>query len=67
MNTDVNFQISGILEASDDPSDYEEDSKHWLVFDKIDNLFVYGGGTLDGNGKIWWKNSCIKNKKRVRY
>lgn len=56
MNTDVNFQISGILEASDDPSDYEEDSKHWLVFDKIDNLFVYGGGTLDGNDKIWWNN-----------
>ncbi|QCD97441.1 polygalacturonase-like isoform X2 [Vigna unguiculata] len=61
----IEVQISGILEASDDPSDYEEDSKHWLVFDKIDNLFVYGGGTLDGNGRIWWKNSCKKNKKRA--
>ncbi|KAG4927878.1 hypothetical protein JHK84_053441 [Glycine max] len=60
-------EISGTLDASDDPSDYEDDSKHWLVFDNIKKLFVYGGGTIDGNGNIWWKNSCKRNKKRVRY
>ncbi|KAL5154896.1 Polygalacturonase [Glycine soja] len=60
----VEVQISGTLDASDDPSDYEDDSKHWLVFDNIKKLFVYGGGTIDGNGNIWWKNSCKRNKKR---
>ncbi|KAG4912990.1 hypothetical protein JHK86_053423 [Glycine max] len=38
----VEVQISGTLDASDDPSDYEDDSKHWLVFDNIKKLFVYG-------------------------
>ncbi|RZC20558.1 Polygalacturonase [Glycine soja] len=60
----VEVQISGTLEASDDPSDYEDDRRHWLVFDNVKKLFVYGGGTIDGNGKIWWKNSCKRNKKR---
>ncbi|RDX58481.1 hypothetical protein CR513_62201, partial [Mucuna pruriens] len=60
----IEIQISGTLEASDDPSDYEEDSIHWLVFDSIEKLFVYGGGTINGNGKIWWQNSCKRNKKR---
>ncbi|BAT85270.1 hypothetical protein LR48_Vigan03g216700 [Vigna angularis] len=60
----IEVQISGTLEAADDPSDYDEDSRHWLVFDKIKNLYVYGGGTLDGNGKVWWENSCKKNKKQ---
>ncbi|KAG5043348.1 hypothetical protein JHK87_007263 [Glycine soja] len=58
-------EISGTLEASDDPSDYEDDRRHWLVFDNVKKLFVYGGGTIDGNGKIWWKNSCKRNKKRA--
>ncbi|CAJ1911403.1 unnamed protein product [Sphenostylis stenocarpa] len=60
----IEVQILGTIEASDDPSDYEEDSRHWLVFDHIKKLFVYGGGTIDGNGKIWWKNSCKRNKKK---
>ncbi|KAL3028587.1 hypothetical protein AAZX31_03G120900 [Glycine max] len=45
-------QISGTLEASDDPSDYSGDNRHWLVFDNIQKLFVYGGGTINGNGNI---------------
>ncbi|TKY62608.1 Polygalacturonase protein [Spatholobus suberectus] len=60
----VEVQISGTLKASDDPSDYSEDSRYWLVFDSIQKLFVYGGGTINGNGNIWWQNSCKRNKKR---
>ncbi|KAG5072214.1 hypothetical protein JHK86_007425 [Glycine max] len=56
-------QISGTLEASDDPSDYSGDNRHWLVFDNIQKLFVYGGGTINGNGNISWQNSCKRNKK----
>ncbi|KAL6851907.1 hypothetical protein ACP4OV_020092 [Aristida adscensionis] len=29
----------------------------------VDNLTVAGQGTLDGNGNVWWKNSCRVNKK----
>ncbi|KAK7285588.1 hypothetical protein RJT34_20364 [Clitoria ternatea] len=60
----IAVQISGTLKASDDPSEYSEDSRHWLVFDSIQKLFVHGGGTINGNGNIWWQNSCKRNKKR---
>jgi len=61
------FQISGIIEASENLSDYSEDLTHWLVFDSIEKLSVKGGGTIDGNGNIWWQNSCKVNEKLVRY
>jgi galacturan 1,4-alpha-galacturonidase len=62
----IAFQISGTLQASDNPSDYNQDPTHWLMFDSIQKLTVNGGGTIDGNGNIWWQNSCKKNKKLVR-
>lgn len=62
--TTVSFsQISGILEASSNRSDWNKlDHKHWLVFKEVDYLRVEGGGTINGNGKIWWENSCKINK-----
>ncbi|XVE61145.1 hypothetical protein DITRI_Ditri06bG0016500 [Diplodiscus trichospermus] len=60
--SNVKVEIYGTIEASDDRSDYSEDSGHWLVFDSVDNLVVEGGGTINGNGKIWWENSCKRNK-----
>lgn len=53
--------------ASDDRSDYNEDSRHWLLFQRVDNLLVEGhdGGIINGNGMIWWQNSCKINKNLV--
>ncbi|KAG6694170.1 hypothetical protein I3842_09G036600 [Carya illinoinensis] len=56
------WKISGSIEASDDQSDYGEDGRHWLLFDSVQNLSVEGGGTINGNGKLWWQNSCKINK-----
>ena len=61
----LNDQISGTLEASNDRSDYSQDGRHWLLFDSVQNLIVEGGGTINGNGKIWWQNSCKVNKALV--
>ncbi|TKY53339.1 Polygalacturonase protein [Spatholobus suberectus] len=60
--SNIAVQISGTLEASDNPSDYSEDSTHWLRFATVQKLSVKGGGTIDGNGNIWWQNSCKRNK-----
>ncbi|KAG6694172.1 hypothetical protein I3842_09G036600 [Carya illinoinensis] len=60
--SDLTIQISGSIEASDDQSDYGEDGRHWLLFDSVQNLSVEGGGTINGNGKLWWQNSCKINK-----
>ncbi|XP_021283061.1 polygalacturonase-like [Herrania umbratica] len=62
--SNLRVEIYGTIEASDDQSDYQEDSRHWLVFDGVRNLVVGGGGTINGNGKIWWENSCKRNKDR---
>uniref|UniRef100_A0A2C9VFT3 endo-polygalacturonase n=2 Tax=Manihot esculenta TaxID=3983 RepID=A0A2C9VFT3_MANES len=60
--SNLTVQIYGVIEASDDRSDYKKDDRHWLVFDGVENLLVEGGGTIDGNGKIWWQNSCKVDK-----
>uniref|UniRef100_A0A6N2N5N7 Cellulose synthase n=1 Tax=Salix viminalis TaxID=40686 RepID=A0A6N2N5N7_SALVM len=60
--SNIAFLIHGTIEASGNQSDYKKDGKHWLVFDKVENLVVDGGGVIDGNGKIWWENSCKVNK-----
>ncbi|BFG42913.1 hypothetical protein CerSpe_291870 [Prunus speciosa] len=53
----LTMQIYGTIEASDDRSVYK-DVTHWLIFDNVQSLLVEGPGTINGNGNIWWKNSC---------
>ncbi|KAG5080571.1 hypothetical protein JHK86_004636 [Glycine max] len=56
--SNIEVQISGTIEASENLSDYSEDLTHWLTFDSVEKLSVKGGGTIHGNGNIWWQNSC---------
>ncbi|XVE75625.1 hypothetical protein DITRI_Ditri12bG0108300 [Diplodiscus trichospermus] len=60
--SNLTIKIYGTIEASEDRSDYKEDSRHWLIFDRVDNLLIEGGGTINGKGNIWWQNSCKINK-----
>ncbi|THU53944.1 hypothetical protein C4D60_Mb10t19740 [Musa balbisiana] len=55
----VSFTIMGTLEASRNQKNWDgRISRHWILFSNIDNLTVRGGGTINGNGKIWWRDSC---------
>ncbi|KAH7661751.1 Polygalacturonase protein [Dioscorea alata] len=57
--SNVKVMIEGSIEASSDQSDWDgRDERHWLLFNEINDLEVGGGGTIDGNGNIWWQNSC---------
>ncbi|XAR69457.1 Polygalacturonase [Bertholletia excelsa] len=58
---DITMEVYGTIVASDVRGDYKE-GRHWLVFDGVENLAVGGGGIINGNGKIWWQNSCKINK-----
>ncbi|GFP87737.1 polygalacturonase [Phtheirospermum japonicum] len=58
----ITMEIAGAIVASNDRSDYNKDKRHWLIFDRVKKLVVKGGGTINGNGKIWWQNSCKINK-----
>ncbi|EXB32775.1 Polygalacturonase QRT2 [Morus notabilis] len=57
----VTMRISGVIKASPRQSDYEKDRLHWIQFENVQNLRVEGGGTIDGNGRKWWRNSCKIN------
>ncbi|XP_077214007.1 polygalacturonase-like [Tasmannia lanceolata] len=58
----VTVMVYGTIEASSDRSDWDRDRRYWINFKNIQNLRVDGAGTIDGNGEIWWKNSCKINK-----
>ncbi|KAG1347623.1 Polygalacturonase [Cocos nucifera] len=61
--SDVSLMIKGTIEASSDRSDWNgKNGRHWILFSGIQNLYVGGGGSINGNGKIWWQNSCKINK-----
>lgn len=58
----VNINLYGTINASPRRSDYRQNPLQWLVFEKLSNLVVGGGGTINGNGRIWWENSCKINR-----
>lgn len=61
---EITMQIFGSLEASSKISDYK-DRRLWIAFDSVQNLVVGGGGTINGNGQVWWPSSCKINKSLV--
>ncbi|CAA2983098.1 polygalacturonase-like [Olea europaea subsp. europaea] len=63
--SDIRFQIAGTLVASDNPSDYCKDGRHWLIFDSVQDLMLEGGKIINGNGNVWWKNSCKIDKSKA--
>jgi polygalacturonase len=59
----VVFTVKGTLVAPPSRSDWTENNiRHWIMFQGISGLTVTGGGTINGNGQIWWKNSCKTNE-----
>ncbi|KAL2923629.1 Polygalacturonase [Bienertia sinuspersici] len=59
----LTIKFVGNILASNVRSDYKDNARQWLVIKYVDHLSVEGGGSIDGNGKIWWENSCKINKK----
>ncbi|XP_023521323.1 polygalacturonase-like [Cucurbita pepo subsp. pepo] len=58
----LTLKIDGMIKASPRMSDYDDDRRHWLKFEGVDNFVVEGNGIINGNGKKWWQNSCKVNK-----
>ncbi|KAF6983037.1 hypothetical protein CFC21_001329 [Triticum aestivum] len=60
----IKLMIEGTLVAPPKRSYWIEDTiRHWILFRSVRGLTVTGGGTIDGNGKFWWQNSCKVNTK----
>ncbi|KAI3510837.1 hypothetical protein L1887_17974 [Cichorium endivia] len=52
------FKVYGTIKASSHRLDYDKDRRHWIMFKHLENFVVEGGGTFNGNGRIWWSKSC---------
>lgn len=62
----IKFQIEGTIEASSNTSDWNSKNRRiWILFSHIENLVVGGGGTINGNGQVWWQKSCKVDKSQV--
>ncbi|ONK75247.1 uncharacterized protein A4U43_C03F14890 [Asparagus officinalis] len=61
--SEVTVMIKGMIKAPPHRSAWDgTNRRHWILFNGVSNLQVTGGGIINGNGQIWWKNSCKINK-----
>lgn len=59
----VSIRVEGTLQAPAEPEKLKSQDG-WVVFQNVDKLSVFGGGTFDGQGKLAWsKNNCAKTGK----
>ncbi|KAL0289754.1 UNVERIFIED_CONTAM: Polygalacturonase-2 [Sesamum angustifolium] len=58
----ISMEIQGTVRSF--PEMYDIPRRLWIMFEDVRNMDVFGGGTIDGNGEVWWANSCkIKKTK----
>ncbi|KAK8681222.1 hypothetical protein V6N13_053629 [Hibiscus sabdariffa] len=55
----IHFQLGGTLVAPQSTSWGDEGVAVWIQFSSVENLILDGGGTIDGQGSIWWE-PCMK-------
>ncbi|KAJ8899008.1 hypothetical protein K2173_008831 [Erythroxylum novogranatense] len=62
------FRVEGILMPPDGPDSWPQkySKRQWLVFYKVNEMSLQGGGVIDGRGQKWWDLPC-KPQKAVRF
>ncbi|KAL1826773.1 hypothetical protein ACET3Z_005185 [Daucus carota] len=56
----LTFQIDGTVIPPDGPDSWPKANsrRQWLVFYRINDLSLQGGGVIDGRGEKWWDLPC---------
>ncbi|KDP23351.1 hypothetical protein JCGZ_23184 [Jatropha curcas] len=59
------FQIDGTIIPPDGPESWPKNAskRNWLIFYKINEMLMQGGGVIDGKGEKWWKLPCKPHNK----
>ncbi|KAG9157125.1 hypothetical protein Leryth_026661 [Lithospermum erythrorhizon] len=54
------FQVDGTIMPPDGPESWpKNNSRHqWLVFYRVNDMSLEGGGVIDGRGEQWWNLPC---------
>ncbi|CAN0901948.1 Probable polygalacturonase At3g15720 [Linum grandiflorum] len=50
----IHIELQGTIIAPGSVNTYGDDKRRWIQFSDVNGLTVQGGGTLDGQGSIWW-------------
>lgn len=60
----VNEKIDGTLMPPDGPDSWPKNNsrRQWLVFYRINEMSLQGGGLIDGRGEKWWNLPCKPHK-----
>ncbi|KAG6414062.1 hypothetical protein SASPL_126779 [Salvia splendens] len=62
----ISMEIQGTIKSF--AKMYDTPKRLWIKFEDVRNMEVFGGGTIDGSGEVWWKNSCkIKKTKALTF
>ncbi|CAN0855004.1 Probable polygalacturonase At3g15720 [Linum grandiflorum] len=53
----LQIELLGTIIAPGSVKAWRGDNSNWIQFSYVSNLTIQGGGTIDGQGSIWW-NYC---------
>ncbi|KAK1560667.1 hypothetical protein Q3G72_029468 [Acer saccharum] len=58
------FQVDGTLMPPDGPDSWAQKNskRQWLVFYRVKQMSLQGGGVIDGRGQKWWDLPCKPHK-----
>ncbi|KAI9182071.1 hypothetical protein LWI28_021763 [Acer negundo] len=58
------FQVDGTLMPPDGPDSWAQKNskRQWLVFYRVNQMSLQGGGVIDGRGQKWWDLPCKPHK-----
>ncbi|KAL3648145.1 hypothetical protein CASFOL_009113 [Castilleja foliolosa] len=58
------FQLDGTITPPDGPDSWPKNisRRQWLVFYRVDEMSLIGGGLIDGRGQKWWDLPCKPHK-----
>ncbi|KAJ4844789.1 hypothetical protein Tsubulata_003503 [Turnera subulata] len=62
------LQVDGTIMPPDGPDSWPQKNsrRQWLVFYRINEMSLQGGGVIDGRGEKWWDLPC-KPHKAIRF
>ncbi|XP_024965712.1 polygalacturonase QRT2-like [Cynara cardunculus var. scolymus] len=62
----IHFMILGTIIAPSSPTSWDGlDSSQWIAFKDVTGLNVYGSGLINGQGMLWWDQSCRYHPNKV--
>ncbi|XVF20716.1 hypothetical protein REPUB_Repub12eG0027100 [Reevesia pubescens] len=56
----IELQVQGTVKAPADPSAFKKPD--WVVFNKVEQFTMSGGGVFDGQGATIWGKGCSKSE-----